>query len=107
MAEKCTKTSSPVERWINPYPLAPLNHFTTPFSFKRTPFPDFIHLQRSLGTPRAAVEARRRILGHLECCGSGKQLHQLAFRAFRTMNFCSSLMMLWQELELSARKICL
>jgi hypothetical protein len=33
-----------------------LNHFTTPFSFKRTPFPDLInHLQRSLGTPRAAV----------------------------------------------------
>ncbi len=39
--------------------------------------------------------------------GAVKQLHQLAFRAFRTMNFCSSLMMLWQELELSARKICL
>src|SRR6266852_7901312 len=32
MAEKCTKTSSPVERWINPYPFAPLNHFTVPFS---------------------------------------------------------------------------
>src|SRR5271166_3194869 len=32
MAEKCTNTSSPVERWINPYPFAPLNHFTVPFS---------------------------------------------------------------------------
>src|SRR5580700_4487432 len=32
MAEKCTKTSSPVERWMKPYPFAPLNHFTVPFS---------------------------------------------------------------------------
>src|SRR6266852_1249191 len=36
MAEKCTKTSSPVERCIKPYPLAPLNHFTVPFSFTNT-----------------------------------------------------------------------
>src|SRR6266436_1728140 len=33
MAEKCTKTSSPFSRWIKPYPLAALNHFTVPFSF--------------------------------------------------------------------------
>jgi hypothetical protein len=33
MAEKCTNTSSPVDRWINPNPLAALNHLTTPFSF--------------------------------------------------------------------------
>src|SRR6185503_7836725 len=33
MAEKCTNTSSPLDRWMNPYPLAPLNHFTTPCSF--------------------------------------------------------------------------
>src|SRR5882762_969312 len=32
MAEKWTNTSSPVERWIKPYPFAPLNHFTVPFS---------------------------------------------------------------------------
>src|SRR5579859_8078707 len=32
MAEKCTNTSSPVERWMNPYPFAPLNHLTVPFS---------------------------------------------------------------------------
>src|SRR5579862_157852 len=39
MAEKCTNTSSPVERWINPYPFAPLNHFTVPFSLTdKTPF---------------------------------------------------------------------
>jgi hypothetical protein len=39
MAEKCTNTSSPVERWINPYPFAPLNHFTVPFSLTaETPF---------------------------------------------------------------------
>src|SRR5882757_3626533 len=36
-----------------------------------------------------------------------KQLHQWAFRALRTVNFRSSLMMLWQELELSAREIYL
>src|SRR5215467_5910373 len=39
MAEKCTNTSSPVERWIKPYPFAPLNHFTVPFSLTdKTPF---------------------------------------------------------------------
>src|SRR3954470_21291289 len=38
MAEKCTNTSSPVERWINPYPFAPLNHLTVPFSLTETPF---------------------------------------------------------------------
>jgi len=27
-----------VERWINPYPFAPLNHLTVPFSLTRTPF---------------------------------------------------------------------
>src|SRR5581483_9242535 len=32
MAEKCTNTSSPVDRWMKPYPLAPLNHLTVPFS---------------------------------------------------------------------------
>src|SRR5580658_4516286 len=41
MAEKCTNTSSPVERWMNPYPFAPLNHFTVPFSLtEKTPFTD-------------------------------------------------------------------
>src|SRR5579884_1715796 len=32
MAEKCTNTSSPFCRLINPYPLASLNHFTVPVS---------------------------------------------------------------------------
>jgi hypothetical protein len=36
-----------------------------------------------------------------------KQLHQFGLPSVRTMNFCSSLLMLWQELESSARKICL
>src|SRR5215472_18058615 len=36
IAEKCTNTSSPVERWMNPYPLAPLNHLTVPFSLTNT-----------------------------------------------------------------------
>src|SRR5947209_14791841 len=37
IAEKWTKTSSPFSRWINPNPLAALNHFTIPVSFKTTP----------------------------------------------------------------------
>src|SRR5258708_29538698 len=35
MAEKRTKTCSPVDRWIKPYPFAPLNHFTVPFSLTK------------------------------------------------------------------------
>jgi hypothetical protein len=27
-----------VDRWINPYPLAPLNHFTVPFSLTKNSF---------------------------------------------------------------------
>jgi hypothetical protein len=112
IAEKCTKTSSPVERWIKPYPLAPLNHFTTPFSFKRTSFPAFInHLQRCPVTPRAAVPCAKVRYGRSWVTWSAlrtvKQLHQIGLPSLRTMNFCSSLMMLWQELESSARKICL
>src|SRR4051812_3510971 len=38
MAEKCTKTSSPVDRWMKPNPLAPLNHFTVPFSLTNCSF---------------------------------------------------------------------
>src|SRR3954462_9357056 len=38
MAEKCTKTSSPVVRWMKPKPLAPLNHFTVPFSLTNCSF---------------------------------------------------------------------
>src|SRR5713226_3628967 len=33
IAEKCTKTSSPVCRWMKPYPFEALNHFTVPCSF--------------------------------------------------------------------------
>src|SRR5436305_4083286 len=32
------KTSSPVERWMKPYPFAPLNHLTVPLSLTTTPF---------------------------------------------------------------------
>src|SRR5215472_967989 len=32
MAEKWTKTSSPLWRWMNPKPLLALNHFTVPCS---------------------------------------------------------------------------
>src|SRR5256885_8129472 len=38
MAEKCTNTSSPVDRWMKPNPLAPLNHFTVPFSLTNCSF---------------------------------------------------------------------
>src|SRR3954453_17207098 len=38
MAEKCTKTSSPVDRWMKPKPLAPLNRFTVPFSLTNCSF---------------------------------------------------------------------
>src|SRR5580704_7825127 len=70
MAEKCTNTSSPVERWINPYPFAPLNHFTVPFSLtETTPFaiaknnsPGF--LDRRLGPTEAPLKEtdRKRLL---------------------------------------------
>src|SRR5487761_1672395 len=44
MAEKWTKTSSPVERSMNPYPFAPLNHLTTPRSL--TIFLSFFNSRR-------------------------------------------------------------
>jgi len=37
MAEKCTNTSSPLSRWINPKPFPALNHFTVPVSFTFSP----------------------------------------------------------------------
>src|ERR1035438_6799595 len=43
MAEKCTNTSSPVERWMNPYPFAPLNDFPVPFSLTKTPFESLLN----------------------------------------------------------------
>src|SRR5579885_1520603 len=62
MAEKWTKTSSPVWRWMNPKPLLALNHFTVPcslftsrFSFQEklsdasTAEPDRARLRLSLG----------------------------------------------------------
>src|ERR1700733_14021910 len=37
IAEKCTNTSSPLSRWINPKPFPALNHFTVPVSFTFSP----------------------------------------------------------------------
>src|SRR5260370_20983510 len=37
IAEKCTKTSSPVWRWMNPKPFEALNHLTVPCSFTCQP----------------------------------------------------------------------
>src|ERR1700675_323435 len=77
MAEKCTNTSSPVERWMNPYPFAPLNHFTVPFSLTkkllspglRIILPSLFCLPRFAGHPfyrtsdtRHSLKARVRIL---------------------------------------------
>jgi hypothetical protein len=39
--------------------LAPLNHFTTPFSFKRNPFPDFIDLLQHISGSGSAVDPKK------------------------------------------------
>src|SRR5208282_68761 len=51
MAEKCTNTSSPLSRWINPKPFPALNHFTVPVSFTFSPcccFVDVIQARMAL-----------------------------------------------------------
>jgi hypothetical protein len=50
-----------VERWIKPYPFAPLNHLTTPFSFKRTPFQPRLTIVSTLGTLRVAAKCVQQI----------------------------------------------
>src|ERR1700704_2055839 len=67
MTEKCTKTSSPVERWMNPYPFAPLNHFTVPFSLtEKTPFASALRINslplsdQLLDRPRHALQKNGR-----------------------------------------------
>src|SRR6266481_4088806 len=65
MAEKCTNTSSPVERWMNPYPFAPLNHFTVPFSLtKKLLSPDLNYSSISFlfADTRHSLKATVRIL---------------------------------------------
>src|SRR5450432_950247 len=59
MAEKCTNTSSPLVRWINPYPFAPLNHFTVPFSRSLTvnPFRSVVAFLQ-LGCPAESASGR-------------------------------------------------
>src|ERR1700704_603826 len=62
MTEKCTKTSSPVERWMNPYPFAPLNHFTVPFSLtEKTPFASALRIN-SLPLSGQRLDRRRHAL---------------------------------------------
>src|ERR1700694_3890799 len=67
MTEKCTKTSSPVESWITPYPFAPLNHFTVPFSLtEKTPFASALRINflplsdPHLDRPRHALQKNGR-----------------------------------------------
>src|ERR1022692_630162 len=59
MAEKCTKTSSPFSRWMKPYPLAALNHFTVPFSLIRC----FLFRQLQINLPRRGATNTK------GCCG--------------------------------------
>src|SRR5450432_2566352 len=61
MAEKCTNTSSPLVRWINPYPFAPLNHFTVPFSRSLTvnSFRSVVAFLQ-LGCPAGSASGRKR-----------------------------------------------
>jgi hypothetical protein len=58
MAEKWTNTSSPLSRAIKPNPLAALNHFTVPVSFKKA---SFLVIERP--TPRLNVEAGQNTRG--------------------------------------------
>src|SRR4030081_3443563 len=70
MTEKCTNTSSPVERWMNPYPFAPLNHFTVPFSLtEKTPFASALRINflplsdQHLDRPRRPLQKNGRLPG--------------------------------------------
>src|ERR1039457_5331739 len=73
MAEKCTKTSSPVERWMNPYPFAPLNHFTVPFSLTKkllSPLAkNYLNVVLIRTEPPAATKGRAR--QQKRGCGNG------------------------------------
>src|ERR1700690_267620 len=75
MAEKCTNTSSPVERWMNPYPFAPLNHFTVPFSLTdKTPFTNreelFLRIARTrFDRPKPPSKHPVEIADPLTMCG--------------------------------------
>src|SRR5437660_7667252 len=94
MTEKCTKTSSPVERWMNPYPFAPLNHFTVPFSLtEKTPFASALRINfpslpdQGLDRPRHAPPEKRKTpvasLMEGRSCSKRKRLPQ-----FRRMTKC-------------------
>src|ERR1700733_7727940 len=97
MAEKCTNTSSPVERWMNPYPFAPLNHFTVPFSLTAsTPFtivknysPAFSIVAPVDWKPpsKTPVEVRLRLCRAEEVRQKRKDSAILAAVKFRCVNF--------------------
>jgi hypothetical protein len=58
--------------------------------------------------PKTGPKGRfRQILGHLERFGSGETITPIWPSKRSNDELCSSLMMLWQELESSASKICL
>src|ERR1700722_18501618 len=76
MAEKCTNTSSPLSRWINPKPFPALNHFTVPVSFTFSPCCYFVIGNQArmalkwtvtLRSPLIASHPPPRIVGRLMC----------------------------------------
>jgi len=97
-------TSGTLDKPVSLGSVEPLDHA---IFLQANSLSNWIPSQRSSGTPRPAVDCPRQILVDLDCDEGGETITPLAFRTSRTMHFRSSLMMLWQELELSARKICL
>src|SRR6266567_4297309 len=61
IAEKCTKTSSPVWRWMNPNPFEALNHFTVPCSFTCKP-----HMRNSDAVEVAEIGIALRLLDRFQ-----------------------------------------
>src|SRR3984885_9207894 len=88
---------------MNPLPLAPLNPFTTPFSFTRTPF-CYCSLE-TLETPRAAVTASA---AHRvdRISRSKPQTNKTAFRQILDLPAGQIVHMLWQEIIEDASKKC-
>src|SRR6266700_3395247 len=63
MAEKCTKTSSPLAREMNPKPLASLNHFTVPCSMMEY----FLFFDVTFGDQSGGASGRNQ-LSETRCC---------------------------------------
>src|SRR5579872_1247052 len=106
MAEKCTNTSSPVWRWINPKPLLALNHFTVPcslftsrFSFRKSylmlRLPNLI--ERGCGCPWSAFPVRsagtkkgRKLVEHLATASRLQRRYKSNKRRYSIAQSCQS-----------------